>query len=99
MTWYFQNNREHFNVNVVDLPDEYVRDYRLTLDYQEDLDLFNAIQQYLDENKKEAGLMEIFEYLDGNPDIAKLNNHITLKYRTNQELIDTLNDKTKIKSL
>ena len=98
MTWYFQNNQEHFNVNLVDIPKEYVRDYRLTLDYQEDLDLFNEIQIFLDENKKEGSLVEIFEYLDNNPDIAKLNSHITLKYRTNKELIDTLNEKTKIKS-
>lgn len=97
MTWYFQNNKEHFKVNMIDLPKELVRDYRLTLDYQEDLDLFNALENYLKELNKEGTTAEIFEYLDKNPEVANLNSHISLKYKTDQGLIDTLNQVTKIK--
>ena len=96
MTWYFQNNKEHFRVQLVDLPKDLIRNYRLTLDYQEDLDLFNKIQCYLDENKLPESIENIFAYLDANPEIAGLNSHITLKYKTDAELIATLNRVTKI---
>ena len=98
MTWYFQNNREFFNVKVVDLPKDYIRDYRLTLDYQEDLDLFNALQTHLDKENKDGSLFQIFDFLDDNPKVVELNNHIGLKYKTDQNLIDTLNKVTKIKA-
>lgn len=97
MTWYFQNNPEHFKLNFVDLPERLIRDYRLTLDYQEDLDMFNVIQKHLDDNKLPSNIESIFDFLDKNPDVAKLNGHITLKYKTDQTLIDTLNKETKIK--
>ena len=96
MTWYFQNNKEHFKVNLVDLPAKYIRDYRLTVDYQEDLDMMNPLQKHLDENKFSGDISEVFRFLDENPEIVALNNHIGLKYKTDQSLIDTLNNATKI---
>lgn len=96
MTWYFQNNKEHFRVNIVDLPEELIRDYRLTLDYKEDLDLFQAVDEHLSSKGKEENIKEIFTFLDSNPNIAQLNSHIGLKYKTDQALIDTLNRVTKI---
>ena len=96
MTWYFQNNPEHFKLNFVDLPENLVRDYRLTLDYKEDLDLFIEIQKHIDNSKKPQNIETIFEFLDNNKDVAKLNSHITLKYKTDTELINTLNRETKI---
>lgn len=97
MTWYFTNNPEHFKLMFVDLPDQFVRDYRLTLDYQEDLDLFNAVHQHF-ENNPEYSILDVFEYLDSNPSIATINSHRTLKYKSDQELIDKLNLVTKIPS-
>ena len=97
MSWYFMNNPDHFNLNGVDLPKKYIRDYRLTLDYQEDIDLFREIQKYLDESKKEFTLDVIFEFLDANPEIVNINKSLTLTYKTDQKLIDRLNLETKIK--
>jgi spore coat polysaccharide biosynthesis protein SpsF (cytidylyltransferase family) len=97
MTWYFQNNPEHFNINKVQLPKELIRDYRLTIDYQEDLDMFNKIEDHFELNNIEFTINELFQFLDSNPEIANINAHITLSYRTDQELIDTLNRETKIK--
>lgn len=94
MTWYFQNNPEHFKLNFVDLPTSLVRDYRLTLDHEEDLQMFNMINGKLEPG---FGINDIYKLLDGNPDIAAINSHITLKYKTDNELINTLNEKTKIK--
>jgi len=97
MTWYFQNNKEHFRVNIVDLPSELVRNYRLTIDYQEDLEMLNMIQDHLDANKNESTLKNLFEYLDANKEVVKINDHIGLKYKTDQKLIQKLNEVTKIK--
>lgn len=97
MTWYFQNNPEHFKLNFVELPKHLIRDYRLTLDYKEDLDMFNAIQKHLDDNNLPSTILNIFDFLDNNPEVPKINGHITLKYKTDQSLIDTLNRETKIK--
>jgi N,N'-diacetyllegionaminate synthase len=96
MTWYFQNNKQHFKVNLVDLPSKYVRDYRLTVDYQEDLDMMNLLQKHLDENNLSGNLDEVFKFLDENPETVALNNHIGLNYKTDQILIDRLNTYTKI---
>ena len=96
MTWYFQNNPEHFRLNFIDLPEELVRDYRLTLDYKKDLEMFNLLQNYFDENDLPFEIKTAFEYLDKNPQISNLNSHLTLRYKTDIELIDTLNRETKI---
>jgi spore coat polysaccharide biosynthesis protein SpsF (cytidylyltransferase family) len=96
MTWYFQNNPEYFKINFVSLPDNWVRDYRLTLDYKEDLDMFNLIEQYFSSNNIDFTLDNLFEYLDTNQDVSRMNQHLSLSYKTDQSLIDTLNKVTKI---
>ncbi len=96
MTWYFQNNPEHFKLNFVDLPEKWVRDYRLTIDYQEDLDMFSKIEEHFSKENLEYSIDELYKMLDANPEIANINSHITLKYKTDQKLIDTLNKETKI---
>jgi spore coat polysaccharide biosynthesis protein SpsF (cytidylyltransferase family)/sialic acid synthase SpsE len=99
MTWYFQNNADHFHLNYVDLPAELVRDYRMTLDYPEDLDMFNQIENHFSKERNfEFTLREIYAFLDRNPSIPAINGHLTLKYKTDQTLIDTLNKETKIQS-
>jgi spore coat polysaccharide biosynthesis protein SpsF (cytidylyltransferase family) len=97
MTWYFQNNPEHVKIHKVDLPEIFVRPYRLTLDYEEDLILFNEIHEdVLPLAGIEYTLRDVITYLDHHPDIAAINSHLTLKYKTDQSLIDLLNEKTKI---
>jgi len=93
------NNQEHFKINMVKLPDELVRPYRLTLDFEEDLIMFNIIHKALVAVNPDFNLKSIFAYLDEHPEVAKLNSHIQLKYKTDQSLIATLNEKTKIKTL
>jgi spore coat polysaccharide biosynthesis protein SpsF (cytidylyltransferase family)/sialic acid synthase SpsE len=95
MTWYFQNNPDHVRIQKIDLPSIFVRPYRLTLDYEEDLTLFNEIHQAF------AGtaytLRDVINYLDQHPEIAAINSHLTLKYKTDQALVDLLNTHTRIK--
>jgi spore coat polysaccharide biosynthesis protein SpsF (cytidylyltransferase family)/sialic acid synthase SpsE len=96
LTYYFLNNPNHFKLNSVTLPPEFVRDYRLTLDHQEDLDLFNRIESHLDANGIEPTLGHIFGYLDHHPDVASINKHITLKYEVDQELIKKIREHSTI---
>lgn len=96
MTWYFQNNPEHFNLNFVDLPKNLIRDYRLTIDYQEDLDMMKSIELQFKKLDEEYSIIKLFNFLDNNPDIANINSHIGLKYKTDNELIQKLNKETKI---
>lgn len=96
MTWYFTNNPEYFNLNFVELPNEWIGDYRLTLDYEEDLEMYNRIMKYYEETHSEFSLASIVAYLKANPEIAKMNAHIELKFKTDQALIDTLNKATRM---
>ena len=96
MTLYMTNNPDIFKVNYVDLPEELVRDYRLTLDYQEDLDMFNELFKKLAEQDLDSSLLNVFKILDENPAIPQRNAHKTLVYKTDQNLIKLLNEKTRI---
>jgi spore coat polysaccharide biosynthesis protein SpsF (cytidylyltransferase family) len=96
MTLYMTNNPGIFKVNTVALPPELVRDYRLTLDYREDLDMFNELFKKLAEENLDGTLLNVFKVLDENPYIAKINAHKTLVYKTDKELIKLLNEKTTI---
>jgi N,N'-diacetyllegionaminate synthase len=96
MNAYVQNNPEVFKVEIVDLPTEMVRDYRLTLDYPEDLEMFSRLYQELGERGEPPFLANVFRILDENPKIPLLNAHKTLRYRTDQELIDRINRASRI---
>ena len=76
-----------------------MRKYRLTLDHSEDLELFERLYEELEHDSKSPSLDNIFNILDENPDIGNINSHLTLKYKTDQMLIDLLNIETKIKLL
>ena len=96
MTWYLQNNKHIFKVELVDLPAEMIRDYRLTLDHPEDLELFCEIFERLSKLSLEPTLANIFEILDKDVSLANINSHLSLKYKTDKDLIEQLNKVTKI---
>lgn len=99
MTWYFQNNPEQVHIHRVALSDTYIRPYRLTLDYEEDLVLFNEIHNgLLKKGKENYNLKDVVEFLDQNPNLSAINQHLTLTYKTDASLIALLNEKTKIKA-
>jgi spore coat polysaccharide biosynthesis protein SpsF (cytidylyltransferase family) len=96
MTWYMQNNQDIFKVEIVDLPAEMVRDYRLTLDYPEDLKMFNCLYDELKKGQVIPSLANVFAILDENQSISSINSNITLQYKSDTDLINTLNRVTKI---
>ncbi|MBL1140614.1 MAG: hypothetical protein HND53_01125 [Proteobacteria bacterium] len=97
MTWYLQNNKDIFKVELVDLPDEMVRNYRLTLDYPEDLEFFEKLFEELKDASKKPTLENVFKILDKTASIVNINSHIKLKYKSDTALIELLNQETKIK--
>ncbi len=97
MTWYMQNNKDIFKVNMVDLPSSLDRDYRLTLDYPEDLEMFDRLYSVLEERNIQPTLLNVFEVLDADNSISGINQHLTLSYKTDPDLIKKLNKATRIK--
>jgi N,N'-diacetyllegionaminate synthase len=96
MTWYMQNNSDIFKVEIIDLPENLARNYRLTLDYEEDLEILNRIFEELNNRKLSFSTDNVFAILDSSPDIVAINSHLSLKYKTDQALIDMLNKETRI---
>jgi len=96
MTWYMRNNADVFKVNIVDLPLEFQRNYRLTLDHPEDLEMFNRLYSALAQQNLHPTLNNVFSVLDGDRSIPSINQHVTLAYQTDQALINNLNMITRI---
>jgi N,N'-diacetyllegionaminate synthase len=97
MTWYMRNNADIFKVNMVELPSELRRSYRLTLDYPEDLELFEGLFVELDGRGQLPTLDNVFAVLDSTPGLAEVNSHLTLRYKTDPELIGMLDQVTRIR--
>jgi spore coat polysaccharide biosynthesis protein SpsF len=64
------------------------RDYRVTLDYQQDLDLFEAIYQKCYEGGP-ITISQVIEYLDANPSVSALNNSIERSW-LDQDRVDQI---------
>ncbi len=63
-----------FNVVDLDIPMRYIKkDFRLTLDYPEDFEFFKAIFNYFGNDTFKAGMPDIIQFLDDNPDIVAIN--------------------------
>ena len=100
MTYYFTNNPNIFSIQEVNPLIKYTSpNYRLTLDYKEDLEMFNELFCRLDVAPREGTLLEVLEVMNKNPDICDINIHHTLKYKTDKKLVDELNTVTKIISI
>ncbi len=71
-----------FNVVDLDIPKKYIRkEYRLTLDYPDDLKFFKEIFNHFKKNTYKVPTLEIIEYLDKNPQIADINKHCEEMYK------------------
>ncbi|MBA3972155.1 MAG: dehydrogenase, partial [Bacteroidetes bacterium] len=68
----------------------------LTLDYDEDLIMFNIVDEHFKKIGEEPNLRNIIAFLDTHPEIAKINQSLSVKYKDDKTLIDTLNRVTKI---
>ena len=99
MNGYIIHNPDYFKINYVELPDELLRDYRLTLDYQEDLDLIRKIEAHFNAAKIEYTTEDVFEFLDANPNISEINQNMGLIFETNLELKNKIKEATTYKKI
>ncbi len=97
MSYYFKNNPEHFKLNIVTLPEQYTNNFRLTLDYEEDLQLFKAIEEKFTYSKNDFDTLQLFKFLDENPEVSGLNKHCDVAYTPDSELMKSIIDYTTLK--
>ncbi len=99
MTYYFRNNPSHFKIKLIDVPRKYkFPQYRVTLDYKEDLELVEQITIKLEDGNKESSLENIISVLQENPSLSKINSNIGLIFKTDKNLIAEIKKATTIKN-
>lgn len=91
MTNYFINYPELFKLNIIQ-PDEDVKrpQYRLTVDYPEDIELIKTIFKHFNQSA-DFSIKDVIEFLDNNTNIAKINSNIA-----QTELDASINTRLKI---
>lgn len=62
-----------FLVKSLEIPDKHKRDYRFTLDYQEDFEFFKKIYHHFGEDTHKKTIDELISFLDENPEIVEIN--------------------------
>lgn len=96
LRYYFEWNDGLFQCELPKPPTKWRRDYRLTLDVQDDLDMFERMYAELEKAGRADSLVNIIELLDGNPEIGAINAHVGLVYKTDQALIARIRSATSI---
>jgi spore coat polysaccharide biosynthesis protein SpsF len=82
MVYYFTNNPHIFSINVVSVPNKYHSPgYRLTLDYEDDQRMFEALFVKMREANLEVNLHNVLFILKNFPEISKLNAHLIETYK------------------
>jgi spore coat polysaccharide biosynthesis protein SpsF (cytidylyltransferase family) len=84
---YYLMNEKVFNVGYIESPYGAIGNARITLDYKEDLEFFDVIFKYFDENKEDFDLIDVIKYLDENPEINLINANRQQKYSSHE--VDT----------
>ena len=85
MMWpYFEKEKTFTRHELEKINIDYIRsDIRMTLDYEDDFKFFKNIIEHFGEKK--FGLMDIINYIDRNPEVAKINKHCHEEWITNQK--------------
>ena len=94
LVYYFMNNPNHFKLNILEAPDKFLRPWRLTLDEENDLELFNMIYEKLQVGERPVDFDEVIAFFEENPEAASHNANNVVKYRQDQNLIDELKRST-----
>lgn len=94
LIYYFQNNPHLFQLNVVPAPEKFIRNWRLTLDEESDLELFNLLYRTLNVGRRAVSFDEVIRFFEAHPEAASINKGIEVKYRDNQKLVEHLKNVT-----
>ncbi len=79
LEWFLENSR-NFKVSYIKSNYRFNNTIRLTLDYKEDLILFNKIFKYFKNDVNKFTLKDVLLYLKKNPKIIKINNYHKPKF-------------------
>ena len=99
MIYYFTNNRHLFQVNEFLAPEKFIKNWRLTFDELNDLELLRKIYSTLDIKKRSVTFDELIVFFNRHPEAAQININNIVKYRDNQDLISYLKEATTYKLL
>ena len=94
--FYFKNNPKLFKYNICKINPKYQKNFRLTLDYKEDLKMFNLLHDKLKKLNLDNNLENIIKIIKKYKYISKTNSHKKLKYKSNH-FIKKIKKITKIK--
>jgi spore coat polysaccharide biosynthesis protein SpsF (cytidylyltransferase family) len=98
LLYYFINNPKVFKINKYTVPKRFHKPYRLTLDYEEDLQLFNIIEENLQiASQTDSYIEKVYDFLNKNKEVASINQGLVVKYKSDQKLIDKINRYTTLK--
>jgi N,N'-diacetyllegionaminate synthase len=71
---FYLNNSKNFKIDFIKSNYIFNKKTRLTLDFKEDLELFNKIFKHFDKDVENVKLREVLSYLQKNPMLLKINN-------------------------
>lgn len=97
LVYYFTNNRNLFQVNEYMAPEKFIKNWRLTFDEPNDLELLRKIFSTLGIKDNSVSFDELIAFFDRHPEAAQININNIVKYRDNQDLISYLKDATTFK--
>ena len=80
LEWYLENSR-NFKVKYIKSPYKFDNSTRLTLDYKEDLVLFDKIFRYFNDKNANFTLKSVIKLLNKRRKLIKINSFLTPKYK------------------
>ena len=80
LEWYLENSR-NFKVNYIKSKYNFDKKTRLTLDFKEDLILFNKIFKYFKDKDANFTLEDVLNLLKKQKNLININNFLTAKFK------------------
>ena len=93
MMWVYFTNGERFRTEKLEnVPEIFKRpEMRMTLDYPDDLRFFEkVVGNFYEQGFQEFTLRDVIRYLDRNPDVVQINQHLQEQFLANQKAKTTL---------
>jgi spore coat polysaccharide biosynthesis protein SpsF (cytidylyltransferase family) len=97
LIYYFTNNPDFFSINKIEVQSKYSKDWRLTLDEFNDLELLNDIFKYHSIYDFPISFAQIESYFETFPEKVSINKNNFVKYKQDHHLIKVLKENTTIK--
>tara|TARA_B100000131_G_scaffold120951_1_gene117966 strand:+ start:3067 stop:3864 length:798 start_codon:yes stop_codon:yes gene_type:complete len=99
MTYYFINNPDFFNLNILEPPNDFVlkkSKIRLTIDYKEDYELAKIIIKAIKPENRCIELNKILSFFKANVKLFEKNQNLPVKWEANLKLKNKLKKATRI---